>query len=407
MRVAMTLLKWPEAETRRLGKGIHDLRDNLHLCSRCGGLSATDPCDICKDENRSRDTLCLVNEWDSMLTLDEGGFYHGQYMILGGLLAPLANMDSDSLDLDRLISRLEERRRSTSSSWPWGPPSMRAAHGVVRQEPRPASVSRTSGCRVWPRASPWARRSNTWTGRHCASPCNTGRISRASRQFPDGKGSLAQGALSFFHARERRRPVRPCPGTGIFPQGRPAPSPPSRTYREGVFITPSCTHVRRLPFRGARQAAGMPFCGVFRGPFALQPLAGHTDGPGCHARSFAESFGNGHGLRPPSVARCCRCPSWPTGQGQRARPAAAFGRALLSMPVVASRPTGTACGRLRSRVAVDARSGCSRPTGTACGRLRSRVAVDARSGLAANGHGLAAAIRSRVAATARDTSGPV
>ena len=43
MRVAMTLLKWPEAETRRLGKGIHDLRDNLHLCSRCGGLSATDP----------------------------------------------------------------------------------------------------------------------------------------------------------------------------------------------------------------------------------------------------------------------------------------------------------------------------------------------------------------------------
>ena len=84
MRVAMTLLKWPEAETRRLGKGIHDLRDNLHLCSRCGGLSATDPCDICKDENRSRD------------------------MILGGLLAPLANKDSDSLDLDRLISRMEE-----------------------------------------------------------------------------------------------------------------------------------------------------------------------------------------------------------------------------------------------------------------------------------------------------------
>ena len=43
MRAAMTLLKWPEAETRRLGRGIHDLRDNLHLCSRCGGLSSTDP----------------------------------------------------------------------------------------------------------------------------------------------------------------------------------------------------------------------------------------------------------------------------------------------------------------------------------------------------------------------------
>ena len=72
MRAAMTLLKWPEAETRRLGRGIHDLRDNLHLCSRCGGLSSTDPCSVCADAGRTRETLCLVTEWDSMLTLDEG-----------------------------------------------------------------------------------------------------------------------------------------------------------------------------------------------------------------------------------------------------------------------------------------------------------------------------------------------
>ena len=48
-----------------------------------------------------------------------------RYMILGGLLAPLANMDSDSLDLDRLISRLEEGEvhelilmKSMRSLWP-------------------------------------------------------------------------------------------------------------------------------------------------------------------------------------------------------------------------------------------------------------------------------------------------
>ena len=93
MRAAMALLKWPEAETRRLGRGIHDLRDNLHLCSRCGGLASTDPCPVCADAERARDTLCLVTEWDSMLTLDEGGFYRGQYMILGGLLAPLERME--------------------------------------------------------------------------------------------------------------------------------------------------------------------------------------------------------------------------------------------------------------------------------------------------------------------------
>lgn len=108
MRIAMTLLKWPESETRRLGNGISALRDNLCLCSRCGGLTAASPCPICADTERDKTILCLVPEWDSMLTLESGGFYHGQYMILGGLLEPLQKRDSQSLEIDRLVSRLEE-----------------------------------------------------------------------------------------------------------------------------------------------------------------------------------------------------------------------------------------------------------------------------------------------------------
>ncbi|MDR2574649.1 MAG: recombination mediator RecR [Desulfovibrio sp.] len=108
LRAAMALLKWPESETRRLGSGIYDLRDALHLCSRCGGLTAEDPCAICADAARARDILCLVTEWDSMLTLDEGGFYHGQFMILGGLLEPLARKGSEALETERLVRRLAE-----------------------------------------------------------------------------------------------------------------------------------------------------------------------------------------------------------------------------------------------------------------------------------------------------------
>lgn len=108
LRIAMTFLKWPEAQTRSLGKAIYELRDMLHLCSGCGALTDTDPCPVCADPSRSSETLCLVSEWDSMLTLEDGGFYKGKYMILGGLLAPLDNMSSDSLELDRLEKRLRE-----------------------------------------------------------------------------------------------------------------------------------------------------------------------------------------------------------------------------------------------------------------------------------------------------------
>ncbi len=108
LRCAMSFLKWPEAETRRLGKAIHDLRDNLHLCTHCGALTDVTPCGICTDPTRQRDMLCLVADWDSMLILEGGGFYPGHYLILGGLLAPLDNVHPDSLEVEKLDRRLAQ-----------------------------------------------------------------------------------------------------------------------------------------------------------------------------------------------------------------------------------------------------------------------------------------------------------
>jgi len=108
MRVVMTLLHWPEEQTRRLGASIASLRDELHICRRCGGLSTSEICPLCQDPARSQDILCLVTDWDSMMNMDRGGFYRGQYLILGGLLSPLDNRDSGKLDLKRLEDRLGE-----------------------------------------------------------------------------------------------------------------------------------------------------------------------------------------------------------------------------------------------------------------------------------------------------------
>ena len=106
LRCAMALLKWPVSETLRMGRAIHDLRDSLHLCRECGALSDEDICSVCKDPARSQDMLCLVADWDSMLTMEEGAFYPGRYLILGGLLAPLENVHPEALELDRLEARL-------------------------------------------------------------------------------------------------------------------------------------------------------------------------------------------------------------------------------------------------------------------------------------------------------------
>jgi recombination protein RecR len=108
LRAAMLLLKWPAAETARFGQAIVDLRARLSLCSRCGALTDTDPCPVCADKSRDSAVLCLVAEWDSMLTMEQGAFYRGQYLILGGFLSPLDNLAPEALDLERLDTRLDE-----------------------------------------------------------------------------------------------------------------------------------------------------------------------------------------------------------------------------------------------------------------------------------------------------------
>lgn len=108
LRIAMTLLAWPRENVRRLGSDIEKLRDQLGLCSRCGGISANDPCSICGDKTRESHLLCIVPEWDSLLALEQGNFYRGQYLVLGGLLEPTLRRDSSSLNLEQLARRLRE-----------------------------------------------------------------------------------------------------------------------------------------------------------------------------------------------------------------------------------------------------------------------------------------------------------
>ncbi len=108
LRAAMTLLSWPAEQTRELGVSISTLRDKLHLCQRCGGLSSTEICPLCADPQRRRDLLMLVTDWDSQINLERGGFYNGQYLILGALVSPLDNHGPEKLDLRRLGERLAE-----------------------------------------------------------------------------------------------------------------------------------------------------------------------------------------------------------------------------------------------------------------------------------------------------------
>ncbi len=106
LRIALTMLKMPREKVTAIGQSIIELRDKLCICEHCASITETCPCHICSDPSRESDKLCLVSEWDSLLSIEEMGLYRGYYLVLGGLLSPLDGISPQHLEFNKLEARL-------------------------------------------------------------------------------------------------------------------------------------------------------------------------------------------------------------------------------------------------------------------------------------------------------------
>lgn len=69
----------------KIANAIESAVKSVRSCSRCGGLSENEICDICLDENRDTSKLCLVESAKDILVLEENNVYDGLYFVLNDL----------------------------------------------------------------------------------------------------------------------------------------------------------------------------------------------------------------------------------------------------------------------------------------------------------------------------------
>lgn len=105
-RLAAHILRAPEEEARRLAESILDVKMKIRLCSVCFNLAEGEICDICADGARSRECICIVEEPDSLIALEESGQYHGVYHVLHGALSPLDGIGPEQLRIRELLGRV-------------------------------------------------------------------------------------------------------------------------------------------------------------------------------------------------------------------------------------------------------------------------------------------------------------
>jgi recombination protein RecR len=105
-RLATFLIHYPVEDARRLAESILEVKDRIRLCSRCYNLTEADLCDICRDSSRDKETICVVEEPDVLVALEECAGFRGTYHILHGALSPLDGIGPEHLRIRELLDRI-------------------------------------------------------------------------------------------------------------------------------------------------------------------------------------------------------------------------------------------------------------------------------------------------------------
>ncbi|RKZ29798.1 recombination protein RecR [bacterium] len=106
-RIAFHLLHKPKDDAYALAEALRNMVDNVRSCSICHSLSETDPCNICTDESRDRNLICVVEEISDLLAIESTGSYNGLYHVLGGVIDPLSGIGPEALTIQALLERLK------------------------------------------------------------------------------------------------------------------------------------------------------------------------------------------------------------------------------------------------------------------------------------------------------------
>jgi recombination protein RecR len=109
-RLAFHILRSSPSEAQELAKAILDVKERIHLCSICFNLTDEDLCRICKDENRNREVLCVVEGPNDLIAFENTGAFNGRYHVLHGAISPLEGVGPDDIKIKELMERLQREK---------------------------------------------------------------------------------------------------------------------------------------------------------------------------------------------------------------------------------------------------------------------------------------------------------
>ncbi len=107
LRYALHLMKEDELAVRDLSESLLRLKTDLHHCRHCHNVSDTEVCPICSSEKRQHGIVCVVENVQDVMAIENTQQYRGLYHVLGGVISPIDGIGVQDIEIASLLRRVE------------------------------------------------------------------------------------------------------------------------------------------------------------------------------------------------------------------------------------------------------------------------------------------------------------
>ena len=105
MRLVLHLLRQEQTAVDTFGNSVIQLRQNVRFCKICHNISDTEICPICSNPRRDASTICVVEDIQDVMAIENTQQYRGVYHVLGGVISPMDGVGPGDLYIDSLVER--------------------------------------------------------------------------------------------------------------------------------------------------------------------------------------------------------------------------------------------------------------------------------------------------------------
>ncbi|HPV69438.1 MAG TPA: recombination mediator RecR [Bacilli bacterium] len=109
-RMALAILEMEEEDVKEFSLALEGIKHSIRPCPICGLYTEDEKCEICSDAEREEKTLIVVSSYRDVYAFEKLNTFRGRYHILGGVLSAVAGVGIEDLNIDSLLSRIEDNK---------------------------------------------------------------------------------------------------------------------------------------------------------------------------------------------------------------------------------------------------------------------------------------------------------